>query len=113
VIPKGAKNPEGAYRFMERMCGEEGQRTYLKRAQHLPTWQSLLENEDLYPENVAFFKDLLPDSKVRPALPVGALYWDELAKAQESVTLNESKPEAALQEVRDRVQSALDRYCPV
>ena len=113
VIPQGVQNPEAAYEFASYMCGEEAQRIYVEDTQHLPTWKSLLENEDLYPGNFGFFRDLLPDSKVRPALPVGAQYWDELTAAQESVYLNKAQPEPALQNVKDRVQQRLERYCPI
>ena len=113
VIPQGAKSPEAAYEFASFLCGEEAQRMYVKQTQHLPTLRSLQEEENLYTEEHKFFKDLLPVSKSRPPLPVGALYFDELLAAQESVTLNEAEPEEALQGVKDSVQQRLERYCPI
>jgi multiple sugar transport system substrate-binding protein len=113
VIPQGAQNPDAAYEFASYMCGEEAQRIYVEDTQHLPTLEKLLDEDDLYSEEHTFFKDLLPVSRSRPPLPVGAQYWDELTAAQESVTLNREEPQAALQNVKDRVQRRLERYCPI
>ena len=113
AIPQGAKAPEAAYEFASFMCGEEAQRMYVKQTQHLPTLQSLQSEEDLYTEEHRFFKDLLPVSKSRPPLPVGAQYYDELLAAQESVTLNQAESEEALQDVKDSVQQRLERFCPI
>ena len=113
VIPQGAKSPEAAYEFISYMCGEEAQRVYVEDTRHLPTLRSLQQEDALYTEEHRFFKDLLPDSKSRPPLPVGAQYFDELLAAQEAVTLNESEPEEALQGVEESVQQRLERYCPI
>lgn len=109
VIPAGAKHPEEAFEFMKYFAGEPGQRVYLTRTRHLPTVVSLLHNDELYTEEHQFFKDLLPYSTARPVLPVGALYWDELTKAQEKVLLGAATPEEALRAVYDRVQPQLER----
>ncbi len=95
------------------MCGEEAQRVYVEDTRHLPTLRSLQQEDALYTEEHRFFKDLLPDSKSRPPLPVGAQYFDELLAAQEAVTLNEAEPEEALQSVEESVQQRLERYCPI
>lgn len=111
VIPQGAKEPEAAFKFMRYMAGEPGQRIYTKETQHFPTWKSLLEDESLYDERHKFFNELLPDSSSLPPTPVGALYWDELTSAQESVYLNQATPQQALQQVEQHVQPRLEEYC--
>lgn len=110
VMPQGAKEPEAAYTFMRYFAGEEGQRVYTRETQHFPTWASLLE-EDLYDAKHTFFNDLLANSRSLALVPVGALYWDELTNAQERVYLNQVTPEAALSDVKDRVQTQLQTYC--
>jgi multiple sugar transport system substrate-binding protein len=110
VMPQGAKEPEAAYTFMRYFAGEEGQRIYTREAQHFPTWASLLE-EDLYDERHTFFNELLPNSNALALVPVGASYWDELTKAQQSVYLEQSTPEEALEAVKARVQAQLQPYC--
>lgn len=109
-MPQGAKEPEAAYTFMRFFAGEEGQRVYTRETQHFPTWASLLE-EDLYDAKHTFFNNLLANSRSLALVPVGALYWDELTNAQERVYLNQVTPEAALSDVKDRVQTQLQTYC--
>lgn len=113
VMPTGAQNPEGGYRFMRFMTSEEGQRIYTQTVGGLPTWASLLNNKELFPGNLAFFADLLQYSKSRVPLPVGAQLWDALSTAQESVVLQDATPEEALNTVFQRVQPQLEQYCPL
>ncbi len=114
AMPQGAKEPEAAFTFMQWMAGEAGQRIYTKESSHLPTWEALLEDKSLFDERHLFFsEELLPIAKNRPPLPVGAKYWDELTSAWQAVYLNEEEPEAALAAVKERVQSQLQRFCPV
>jgi multiple sugar transport system substrate-binding protein len=115
VIPQGAKNPEGAWRFLQYFAGEPGQRTYATEGSHLPTFNSLLEDEDLFqnPQHIFFAQTLLPTAKNRPPLPVGVRYWDELTSAWERVFLNQEEPAAALATVKERVQPELAEYCPI
>jgi ABC-type glycerol-3-phosphate transport system substrate-binding protein len=93
------------------MAGEPGQRIYTKLTQHFPTWKKLLDDSSLYDERHKFFNQLLPSSHALALVPVGAQYWDELTSAQEKVTLNETTPEQALQQVEQRVQSQLQQFC--
>lgn len=111
VMPQGAKEPESAFEFMRYIAGEPGQRLNTKETQHMPTVMSLLEDESLYEERHQFFRDLLPTTRNRPPLPVGALYWDELTTAWEKVYLNQQEPQAALDEVAARVQPQLQPFC--
>jgi maltose-binding protein MalE len=92
-------------------AGEEGQTILAKEASSLPTMKSLLQRKDLYAPEYEFFLNLLPVSKSRPPIPVGALYWDKLKEALEAVITNSQTPEAALKAVVEEVQPQMDRYC--
>jgi multiple sugar transport system substrate-binding protein len=115
VIPQGARNPEGAWRFLQYFAGEPGQRTYATEASHLPTINALLEDTSLFEdENHRFFAEqLLPTAKSRPPLPIGARYWDELTSAWERIFLNQEEPAVALATVKERVQPDLQGFCPI
>jgi len=114
VMPQGAKHPEDAYAFMQWMAGEAGQRIYTKESSHLPTWQSLSSEGDLYEERHKFFAEqLLPTAKNRPPLPVGAKYWDELTVAWQKAYLDQGAPADLLKDTKDRVDADLKSYCPV
>jgi multiple sugar transport system substrate-binding protein len=111
VIPQGVKNAEAAYGFLRFVTGEEGQTLLAKEAASLPTLKRLLEQKDLFAPEYQFFLTLLPVSKSRPPVPVGALYWDKLKEAEEAVITNSQKPEEALKTVVDAVQPQMDRFC--
>jgi multiple sugar transport system substrate-binding protein len=111
AILQGTKNVEAAYQLLRSLTGEEGQTLLVKEAASLPTLKSLQQRKDLYAPEYEFFLGLLPVSKSRPPLPVGALYWDKLKEAEESVITNSQTPEAALKAVVDEVQPQMDRFC--
>ena len=111
AIPQGTKNLEPAYELLRFVAGEEGQRLLVKCATSLPTNKTLLANKDLFAPEYSLFLSLLPISKSRPPLPVGALYWDKLKDAEEAVIANSQSPEDALKAVVDEVQPQMDRYC--
>jgi multiple sugar transport system substrate-binding protein len=111
VMPKGAKNPAEAYKLIRYMTGAEGQRVYVKETAHLPTIKALVNDNTLYDQRHLFFKDLLANASSRPALPVGALYWDQLTSAMDKVTLNQATPQQALKDVETRVNEQLSRFC--
>ena len=116
VIPAGAKNVEGAVKFIRYLGGEPGQRLYATETKHLPTVNSLLKDPSLFGEDEQhrfFAETLLPTAKNRPPLPVGVKYWDELTAAWQKVFLTEEEPAQALKTVKDRVQGDLESYCPI
>jgi multiple sugar transport system substrate-binding protein len=113
VIPKGAKNAKGGYEFMKYFAGQQGQQTYVKETQHLPTWKSLLSDSTLYPGNLATFVTLLATAHSRPALPVGSLYWDQLSAAQDAAINHTQDPAVSLKAVADTVNAKLQSYCPL
>lgn len=113
VMPRGAHNSAGAYRFMRFMTGEEGQRIYTRMTGTLPSWASLLNDHRLFPGKMAFFAQLLRYSRSRVPLPVGAQLWDALLSAEDKVVLHTATPQDALQGVYTRVQPQLQQYCPL
>jgi ABC-type glycerol-3-phosphate transport system substrate-binding protein len=113
VMPKGAGNPAGAYRFMRFMTGPEGQHIYTQVTAHMPTWAALLKDDSLFSGNHKFIRAMLSYAQSRVPLPVGAQLSDEFDSAQDKVVLNVATPEQALQDVYNRVQPQLQQYCPL
>jgi len=72
--------------------------------------KSLLERKDLFAPEYQFFLTLLPISKSRPPLPVGALFWDKLKEAEEAVIANSQTPKPALKMVNGEVQPQMDQF---
>lgn len=112
VIPQGARNTGDAWSFIQFAAGPDGQRIYSADTSRLPTWSDLLD-ESLFDEAHRFFLELLPESKNRPPLPVGDLYWNELTAAYRAVYLGQVEPDVALAAVAASVNSALGDFCPV
>jgi multiple sugar transport system substrate-binding protein len=102
-IPTGSKHTAEAFKFLSWMTGPDGQKAYTVGTTHLPTWKPLLDDNSLFDPQHMFFKDLLAKAYSRPPLSVGALYWDALTTAMNSVTLNQEDPKKALQAVADQV----------
>jgi multiple sugar transport system substrate-binding protein len=113
VIPKGAKNAKGGWEFMKYFAGEEGQRTYTKETTHMPTLKSLLDDSTLFPGDHALFRKQLDVAHSRPALPVGAFYWDQLTIAQSAAEHHTKDPAAALKAAADATNAKLQPFCPL
>ena len=114
VVPQGAKNPEGAAAFLVFAAGEPGQTIYTRDTAHLPTVAALMDQTDLFTERHAEYASiLLPLAKNRPALPVGAKYWDELTAAYEKIYLNQEEPEQALSQAKENTMTLLSQFCPI
>jgi len=110
VIPIGAKNPEGAAEFIKWYCGPEANEIYARGTYHLPVSKEAFEVTSLKEEpRYKVFLDLLPYSRCRPVIPVGALYWDELTAARDYVIHGKKTPKQALDDVVARVQAELDK----
>jgi len=110
VVPKGSKRVEAAVRFMTYICGVEGQRKYFIGNGNAPTLVALLNERGLFPPKKALFQENLGFTRSRPALPVGALYWDALSTAQDMVVQNVQLPLEALQQAEAQVQPQLDKF---
>ncbi|WP_020573400.1 ABC transporter substrate-binding protein [Actinopolymorpha alba] len=111
TMPKGAPNQELTWKFMKFMAGEQGQRLYIEGQSKLPTWKSLLDDQELT-KNQGIFPSMLKDTLSRPALPVGAQVSDAMDAAQSGVLLGEITPDEALQQVQNRVGPQMKQFCP-
>ena len=113
VIPQGAKNTDGAWEALKWICGPDGGRIYTKLSHHVPVVAALYEEKDLFSERHQFFLQMIPTTHNRPPLPVGLKYWDELTVAWQSTYLNQGKPADLLATTKERVNSDLQRFCPL
>ncbi len=116
VVPQGAANPEGGYEFVKYLCGADGSRTYVTLNNNLPVLNELLEDPELFNEDLRWFVDnVFPGTRYRPPLPVGAKYWDELEAGWEAIRLNLSDPTTVMGQVKQNTMAELERggYCPI
>jgi multiple sugar transport system substrate-binding protein len=110
VIPKGAKNPEAAFKVLSWVAGPEGQDMFNKGTYHIPTNKKSAA-DPFYTEDPLHkvFMDLLPVSHTRPPIPAGSLLWDELVKARDAIWHGTTPPEDALKAVDDKVNAELEK----
>jgi multiple sugar transport system substrate-binding protein len=107
-MPKGAKNKEAAWKFMEFFSGAEGQKIFSGIARDFSVIDSV--NEELGYKNDPILKefvDILPVSNHRPVMTQGSLYWNELASAVENATRGNGTPKELLDKVTDKVNNEL------
>lgn len=133
AIPKGARDADLSFRFIEWMTSREAwlldsevlSRYYLSRGKpYVPNMtarrdvnQALFEayvqgNRDLPPSvsgDYKLFMDLMDHSRFRPVCAVGQLLWDEHVRAWERATRHQMSPEEALTTGSGAVQKQLDR----
>ncbi|MBI4057179.1 MAG: ABC transporter substrate-binding protein [Elusimicrobia bacterium] len=110
VIPRGAKHPEEAWKFMRFVSGPEGQRMYSLGTDNLPSRPDVKPETFVKDPRRKAFMQLLKYSRIRPVLPVGALLWDELKNATDQVIYGKEKALQALQKVQDKVTHELERF---
>jgi multiple sugar transport system substrate-binding protein len=110
VIPKGAANPDGGWKFIQYAAGPQGQKTYDVMTQHLPTYKPLLDDKKVIGAQ-QFFADILKYSTSRPPLPVNAQLSNAMGNAQAGTLLG-SSPNSALQSVEAQTESNMKQYCP-
>jgi multiple sugar transport system substrate-binding protein len=115
VVPTGVKQRAEAVKFIHWFAGEPGQRLFIKNigGTTLPTIKTVLNDTSLYPPEFMFLREMLPVSKNRPVLPVGALYFDNLTVAQNKVTYDQGDVAAALKKCEDDTNAQLSKFLPL
>jgi multiple sugar transport system substrate-binding protein len=115
VVPTGAKQKTEAVKFVHWYAGDAGQRMHLNLVGGtvLPTVKSVLNDSSLYPPEYTIVREMLPVSKNRPVLPVGALYFDNLTVAQNRVAYDQGDVAAALKKCEDDTNAQLSKFLPL
>ncbi len=119
LVPRGARQPAGAWEFMKfwsgfggheaqaaQACAEGGWIPASPQVVTEPVFQSYLNQNPLMKTFVELAKS---EHQVPiPALPVAALYRREIEAAGQAVMYRGADPETVLREVTQRVQARLD-----
>ncbi len=118
VVPRGAKNPAGAWEFMKFWSGFDGHEAAAAKTAAAggwippsaevvrePAFRSHLERQPLFAEFVALAASeaQLPT----PALPVASSYYREVVSAAQDVLYRGSDPRQRLQRAADRTRARL------
>lgn len=119
VVPRGSKNPAGAWEFMKfwsgfggheaeaaRICAAGGWIPASEAVVREPEFQDYLQRHPLFRSFVELAGS--PHQKPTPAIPVASYYYSELIRAAEDAMYRGQSPEVLLSGVTTRVQAALD-----
>lgn len=130
AIPKGAKNPEGAWRFIKFKTSQEGR---LIEGKAQAAWERLrgrvyiprqIAHRGANEEAARVFRPASPNfaqlvdthtemakfGRIRPATFVGQVLWSEHVRALEAACYKKASPEEALKAAQDTVQRDLDAF---
>lgn len=110
-IPKGARNPEGAWAFIRYMVSYEPQLAIGLKLGQLPVLREAAYHPEFYNDpNRKFLVDMSDTSKFYPKLPVIMEAYNETVNAVDAVLRGKQTPEKALGIAQSRVQESLDAY---
>lgn len=110
IIPRGAKHPEEAYKFLEWLSTGDQLAYWNLETNHIPTIRSVAERKEFVSDPLLkVFIDMLPNAKNRPVIPVGQTLWDQLVAATEKARYGQATPLEALREAERRVNNELRR----
>ncbi|MDQ0919259.1 multiple sugar transport system substrate-binding protein [Paenibacillus sp. V4I5] len=105
VIPKGAKNQDGAWELLKFFTGDEAQekltKSYLSVVHSVN--QKVFANDPINTKILGF----LGTAHWRPVISQGQLLWNEMASALDMASNNKGKPKELLDSVADKVNAAL------
>ncbi|QHT63086.1 ABC transporter substrate-binding protein [Paenibacillus lycopersici] len=113
VMPKGAKHPEQAWRFMRYVAGREGSLLWAGRSAAgkydltcIPEVNARLGLDTK--EHLDVFVKLLEHARFRPVSPVGGYLWDEMYRVQNLAIKQQGEPQALLDGLKRKVDAKLD-----
>ncbi|HYF95292.1 MAG TPA: ABC transporter substrate-binding protein [Symbiobacteriaceae bacterium] len=110
VIPKGSKHPKEAFEFLKYYVTKGQEYWVAEHPNSMPVLKKAAENHPRKGDPVfKQFIDLLAQAKVRPALPVGAIMWDEMTLARDKAITGQASPADAAKAAQQKVQAELDK----
>jgi multiple sugar transport system substrate-binding protein len=111
VVPKGAPNAEGGFKFISYFAGPEELDFFCRETKHIPTLKAAAE-KPFYTEDPKhkIFMDMLPIANTRPPVPIGQFLWTALAEARDLIIHGVKTPQEALDDVTTKSNEEMKRY---
>lgn len=112
AIPKGAKNPDDAFKVIQWLCTSPEGTTRIARALGtMPGYRKspYLDKAGKDPRMKALIGILENSKNQRPVMPAQAYYMGELERAVDAALYGTKTPGEALSDASDRTQKQLDR----
>ncbi|MCJ7738840.1 MAG: ABC transporter substrate-binding protein [Anaerolineae bacterium] len=111
VVPGGAPNAEGGFRFISYFAGPEEMDFFCRETKHIPTLKAAAANAFYTDDpNHKVFMDMLPIANTRPPVPIGQFLWTALAEARDFIIHGAKTPQEALDDVTTNSNEEMKRY---
>ncbi|MGN0972841.1 MAG: ABC transporter substrate-binding protein [Aristaeellaceae bacterium] len=110
TIPRGSQHPEAAIEFMKYTASEEAQTLLVNHCNKLSVLDTV--NTAVYADNPQFetVLEVLPYARIRPAVPVGQMLWDNLNTVLNNVLNDIGTPESELNALYESINDELSMY---
>ena len=108
VINRYSNYKQEALDFIKFAAGPIGQKIIVKNSAELPTHLGVSSDTAFDKERFGFLESLRKESLSRPAIPVGAKYWQSLTDGMFSVMKEKESVEKALGKVKKEIQPILN-----
>lgn len=114
VMPKGAKNPKDAWKFLEFQGSDEGQTLFARVSGRIPARRASAYDPEFLsfdPKRQKHMVDSIASGIFRPTTPVGDRLWESLnTQMMDSVKSGKKSPEQALDIATQQVTQEIGRY---
>lgn len=110
-LPRGCRNPEGAWAFIRYMVSEQAQVRIALEMGMMPVLRRAAMRPEVYDDpNRRILVDMADRCRVYPKVPVIMDTYNQMSRAAEAVLHGRKTPKDALLEAQANVQKALDAY---
>ena len=109
VIPKGANVTKALWEYMKFHAGQPGQSIIQPMLGNLPTHLQTIADKKYNPK-AELFKQMLPDARSRPPLPVGSAIWDTMDRTRTSVPIGSLSPQDAAEQNQQYVEPKMELF---
>lgn len=108
VVNRFSQHQKEAIDFIKFAAGPIGQKIIIKKSSELPTHLAVKVDTAFDKERFNFLAQIRENSLARPAIPIGAKYWQSLTDSMFQVLKGEESSEVALKKIKTDIQPSLD-----
>jgi len=110
TIPKGTKNAEAAFDFINFAASEECNEVMAQISGSLSPYKGVSEKVFAGDPKYTVFIDMLKVARVRPSVPVGQQLWSEFNTLLEAALIGEGDPAQMMKALDEKMNTELKKY---
>lgn len=109
-IPRGAKNPEGAWEFIKCAAGPDGATSWSRDTYAIPAYKAAADDPELNVDPAwKFFIQAMEYSSTNPFVPEYPTWSEQLKQREEKIWTGELTPEQAVQEAQQAIDAEMNK----